>query len=110
MHFSLNRSMAFSSSSEHYLVVAIKDYGRHLTDGRDRGSSSDRTELTSTCRQQIYGRSVTWMSVSLNMAVLQELRKLANTLVAKSADDKLRIFVLVFPRKQDLTFHANCLQ
>ena len=31
---------------------------------------------------------------------------------AKSADDKLMIhlyFFLFFPRKQDLTFHANCL-
>ena len=26
-----------------------------------------------------------------------------------SADDRLMIFFLFFPRKQDLTFHANCL-
>ena len=29
------------------------------------------------------------------------------TLKANSADDKLMIFFLIFPRKQDLTFHAN---
>ena len=28
---------------------------------------------------------------------------------ANSADDKLIMF-LIFPRKQDLTFHANCLR
>ena len=28
----------------------------------------------------------------------------------KSADDILKYFFLIFPRKQDLTFHANCLQ
>ena len=28
---------------------------------------------------------------------------------ANSSDDKF-IFFLIFPRKQDLTFHANCLQ
>ena len=31
------------------------------------------------------------------------------TLRANSADDKLMIFFFVFPRKQDLAFHANCL-
>ena len=31
------------------------------------------------------------------------------TLWAFSADDKLMIFFLFFPRKQDLTFLANCL-
>ena len=33
-----------------------------------------------------------------------------STLWANSADDKLNIFIIIFPRKQDLTFHANCLQ
>ena len=32
------------------------------------------------------------------------------TLWAFSAKDKLMIFFLFFPKKQDLTFHANCLQ
>ena len=32
------------------------------------------------------------------------------THLANSADDKLVVFFLIFPRKQDLTFHANCLQ
>ena len=31
------------------------------------------------------------------------------TLWAFSADDKLIILFLILPRKQDLTFHANCL-
>ena len=29
---------------------------------------------------------------------------------ANSADNKLMTFFLIFPRKQVLTFHANCLQ
>ena len=32
------------------------------------------------------------------------------TLWPNSADKKLVIFFLFFPEKQDLTFHANCLQ
>ena len=32
------------------------------------------------------------------------------TLWAFSADDKMMLFFLFFPRKQDLTFHANCLR
>ena len=32
------------------------------------------------------------------------------TLLPNSADDKLVIVSLIFPRKQGLTFHANCLQ
>ena len=32
------------------------------------------------------------------------------TLLTKSAGSVLVIFFLIFPRKQDLTFHANCLQ
>ena len=31
------------------------------------------------------------------------------TLWVDSADDKLMAFILNFPGKQDLTFHANCL-
>ena len=31
------------------------------------------------------------------------------TLLANSAEDKLMIFLLFFPRKKDLTFHANKL-
>ena len=31
------------------------------------------------------------------------------TLWANAEDNKLVIFFLFFPRKQDLTFHANCL-
>ena len=31
------------------------------------------------------------------------------TLWSESADNKLLIFFLIFPQKQDLTFHANCL-
>ena len=32
------------------------------------------------------------------------------TVWANSATDKFVIFFFIFPRKQDLTFHANCLQ
>ena len=32
-----------------------------------------------------------------------------STLGKFSADDILKYFFLIFPRKQDLTFHANCL-
>ena len=31
------------------------------------------------------------------------------TLLASSADEKLMTLFLLFPRKQDLIFHANCL-
>ena len=31
------------------------------------------------------------------------------TLWANSADDRLMIFFLIFTKKQDLAFHANCL-
>ena len=30
------------------------------------------------------------------------------TVSAKSANEKLITFFFIFPRKQDLTFHANC--
>ena len=33
-----------------------------------------------------------------------------NALWANSVDDKLGIFLFIFPRKQDLTLHANCHQ
>ena len=32
-----------------------------------------------------------------------------NTLWANSADKKLMIYFLIFPRKQNMSFHANCL-
>ena len=37
------------------------------------------------------------------------LNFILTTLLANSTDEKFMIFFYMFPRKQDLTFHANCL-
>ena len=47
--------------------------------------------------------------LSANFVIITEKLMLTfNTLLVNSVEDKWMIFFLPFPRKQNLTFHANC--
>ena len=50
-----------------------------------------------------------WFTHTFEYQNLQNAINLYN-LWADSADDMLMIFVWIFPKKQDLKVHANCLQ